>query len=368
MRVRRNMPSLARSSNSAAVSSCRPSTPSQLSPSLPATARRMSTTTTTAATKAAVTPPGSAAKIKVSLTGPQETLLVPLMARAEDAARQEPILGDKHAVDILQRLDADLSKFRAESPFGMGSRDMCLVRARQFDEWATAFLDEHREATVVHLACGLDTRCHRLKWADNGNGKKPQRNVRWLDYDLPDVVKLRKRLVPPPEHGDYTLTAADVTKDEWLRQIPTDRPTLIIMEGLTPYFDEATGKRLVRRLAEHFSSSPGSGGGASSSNPNPNPATKEMPHQLICDGVGSAMKFFGGLLSITRATGSTFAWGFDDPRELEQLHPRLRLRDCARPAELAEARRFVWPHRVFMSTCSYIPKLDNLMFYLRYDF
>lgn len=342
----------------------------------------MSSTTTTT-----VTPPGSATKIKVSLTGPQETLLVPLMARAEDAARQQPILGDKHAASILRRLDTDLSKFRAESPFGMGSRDMCLVRARQFDEWATTFLDEHREATVVHLACGLDTRCHRLGWAAsssssssaaNGNGKGKPRNVRWLDFDLPDVVKLRKRLVSPPEHGDYTLAAADVTKDEWLRQIPTDRPTLIIMEGLTPYFDEATGKRLVRRLAEHFSSSYGSGG---TSNPSSSGApgekdngndnlnnTKEMPHQLICDGVGSAMKFFGGLLSITRATGSTFNWGFDDPRELEQLHPRLRLRDCVRPAELAEARRFVWPHRVFMSTCSYIPKLDNLMFYLRYDF
>ncbi|KAK8091113.1 hypothetical protein PG994_000618 [Apiospora phragmitis] len=273
-----------------------------------------STTTTTTATTATVTPPGSTTKIKVSLTGPQETLLVPLMARAEDAARSEPILGDPHAADILQRLDTDLSKFRAESPFGMGSRDMCLVRARQFDEWANAFLDKHPEATVVHLACGLDTR-----W----KGRK--RNVRWLDYDLPDVVKLRRRLVPPPEHGDYKLIAAD---------IPTDRPTLVLMEGLTPYFDEATGKRLVRRLAEHFSSS-----SSSSSS-----------------------------ITITRATGSTFAWGFDDPRELERLHPRLRLRDCVRPAELAEARRFVWPHRVFMSTCSYIPKLDNLMFYLRYDF
>ncbi|KAK8051083.1 hypothetical protein PG993_002468 [Apiospora rasikravindrae] len=316
----------------------------------------MSTTTT-----ATVTPPGSSARIKVSLTGPQETLLVPLMARAEDAARPEPILGDPHAADILRRLDTDLAKFRAESPFGMGSRDMCLVRARQFDEWANEFLAQHPRATVVHLACGLDTRCHRLDWASSGSGgsssNSPKRDVRWLDYDLPDVVKLRRRLVPPPEHGDYKLAAADVTKDEWLRQIPTDRPTLIIMEGLTPYFDEATGKRLVQRLAEHFSSSTTS--------------APEMPkhrHQLICDGVGSAMKFFGGLLSITRATGSTFHWGFDDPRELERLHPRLRLRDCVRPAELAEARRFVWPHRVFMSTCSYIPKLDNLMFYLRYDF
>lgn len=308
----------------------------------------MSSTTTTTTT-ATVTTPESATKIKVSLTGPQETLLVPLMARAEDAARTEPILGDRHAADILRRLDTDLSKFRAESSFGMGSRDMCLVRARQFDDWTNEFLAKHPKATVVHLACGLDTRCHRLDWASSG------RDVRWLDYDLPDVVKLRRRLVPAPDHGDYQLRAADVTQDEWLRQIPTDRPTLILMEGLTPYFDEETGKRLIQRLTEHFS-------------PTSQPEMPPHSHQLICDGVGSAMKFFGGLLSITRATGSTFNWGFDDPRELEQLHPRLRLRDCARPAELAEARRFVWPHRVFMNTCSYIPKLDNLMFYLRYDF
>ena len=282
---------------------------------------------------------------------------MPLMARAEDAARTEPILGDRHAADILRRLDADLSKFRAESPFGMGSRDMCLVRARQFDEWAAEFLAKHPTATVVHLACGLDTRCHRLDWASAG------REVRWLDYDLPDVVQLRRRLVPPPDRGDYQLRAADVTQDAWLRQIPTDRPTLVLMEGLTPYFDEATGKRLIQRLTEHFS--------PPVSPPRPDDeiaAHAHGGHQLVCDGVGSAMKFFGGLLSITRATGSAFHWGFDDPRALEPLHPRLRLRDCVRPAELAEARRFVWPHRVFMSTCAYIPKLDNLMFYLRYDF
>lgn len=220
-------------------------------------------------------PPHS--KVTVRLTGTQETLLVPLMARAHDAQRARPLLNDAHAGQVLERVDHDLAKFGATSPVGVGTRDLCVVRARQLDDWAAAFLARHRDsggATVVHLACGLDSRCLRLDWAGPG--------MRWYDVDLPDVVALRRQLVPPPARGDYRLLAADVCAEDWLRALPADRPTLVVMEGLTPYFTEAEGRRLFARLAGHFTA-----GG-----------------QILCDGVGPAMRRLGGLLGITSATGA----------------------------------------------------------------
>ena len=49
------------------------------------------------------------------------------------------------------------------------------------------FLDGCSECTVLHLGCGLDTRVYRVN---------PASTVRWYDFDLPDVIELRRRLFP----------------------------------------------------------------------------------------------------------------------------------------------------------------------------
>jgi O-methyltransferase involved in polyketide biosynthesis len=61
-----------------------------------------------------------------------------------------------------------------------------LMRVREFDRCALAFLGEHPAGVVVDIGCGLDTRFERL---DNGQ-------LEWVGLDLPDVIALRKQLLP----------------------------------------------------------------------------------------------------------------------------------------------------------------------------
>ncbi|KAK3361378.1 leucine carboxyl methyltransferase-domain-containing protein, partial [Lasiosphaeria ovina] len=119
-----------------------------------------------------------------------------------------------------------------------------VIRARQFDVWVTEFLDAHPDgATVLHLACGLDSRALRLNW---------NKNTRWIDVDLPEVVALRRQVVPVPEQRDYQLLATSVTEPHWLDEIPADRPTLVIMEGLALYLDPADVEFLLKRVCDRF--------------------------------------------------------------------------------------------------------------------
>lgn len=63
------------------------------------------------------------------------------------------------------------------------------MRAKLLDDWTADFLAGHPSATVLHLACGLDTRAQRMAF---GSG------VRWVDVDLPAVAALRERLLDAP--------------------------------------------------------------------------------------------------------------------------------------------------------------------------
>lgn len=134
-------------------------------------------------------------------------------------------------------------------------------------------------------------------------------NVRWIDIDQPLVVKARARLLPlQPPPGDYTLRTLQITRPGWARDIPNDRPTLVVAEGLLPYLTADTGGRLLRDVAEYFG---GAGG------------------EFVADHVSSLVVRLSGAVRFLRASGSRFSWGVDDARaEIEALHPGLAMREC----------------------------------------
>ncbi|KAI1855422.1 hypothetical protein JX266_000287 [Neoarthrinium moseri] len=198
--------------------------------------------------------------ISMTLKGVQETTLFPLAAKAQDAAQSKPVLGDRYAAQTLSRIDANYDWRRAKG--NAFFQAVLISRARLLDLWTANFLQSHDQATVIHLACGLDNRCLRLAPIWNA----PEKTVRWLDIDLPDVVHLRKGLDLPRPEGDYDLRAADALDKDWLVAIPADRPTIVIAEGLLMYLQPEDGLSILQRAAQRFQ---GVGG------------------QIICDLAGS---------------------------------------------------------------------------------
>jgi len=222
-------------------------------------------------------------KTKIALTPEQETLLIPLYAKAQP---ENPLFFDPHARDILNQVDYDFARLRV--PY----KTVVLVcqRAKKLDAAARAFLAEQSNGVVLHLGCGLDSRFWRV---DNGQ-------VEWYDLDMPPVIKLRQRFYP--DHGRYHLLASSVTDLEWVDRVAANRPVLVVAEGLLMYLVEADVKRLVLRLREAF---PGC--------------------RLLADVFSRLAACSATHHPSLKQTGASIGWGIDDPHQVEGWTPGIRL-------------------------------------------
>ncbi|KAK9424371.1 putative S-adenosyl-L-methionine-dependent methyltransferase [Seiridium unicorne] len=165
-------------------------------------------------------------------------------------------------------------------------------RSKRFDQWCQDFLDPHQEpVTVLHLGCGLYCRYFRVE-------HRPENEVRWHDLDQLMVVDQWNRLIPSPVEGDYALRTLDVTNKGWFRNVPADRLTLIIAEGLMPYLEPEQGQKLIHDLVDYFGA----------------PST-ETDLRLT------------GYIKAPRTSKTAFKWGVDEPEQIQELHPRLALKD-----------------------------------------
>ncbi|GAP84426.1 putative polyketide synthase [Rosellinia necatrix] len=276
-----------------------------------------------------------AGKIKVTFTGVTETLLIPLLGRAVDAATQSPILGDPYAKGVMQKLNYDFEKL----PMPPTHAAAVALRTRFYDRWARAFLAANPRATVLHLACGLDSRNQRVDW---GPG------VRWIDIDLPEVVELRGQVLPTTLPGrDYRLVAADVTHDAWLEQVPTDCPVLVIMEGLVSYLSPEDATNLLGRLAGRL----GEG-------------------ELHFDSMNSTVLKASrkDTKAAVNQTGSVYKWAVDDLKDIEKIHHSLRLLEAVRYIEAAGVEEFPLLTRVGYYMMSWVPSLRDSVRFVRFGF
>jgi O-methyltransferase involved in polyketide biosynthesis len=144
---------------------------------------------------------------KVALTGTQETMLATLYGRALDSHSPNSVLNDGAAANAVERIDYDFGKTRMKGTNAVS----VAIRAKVLDTWTTSFLAEHPSATVLHMACGLDTRVQRLN---------PSASVRWFDVDLPEVTDLRSRLLPRPS-GTITRSVRRSPTPSGSLQCPT---------------------------------------------------------------------------------------------------------------------------------------------------
>ncbi|MFD1930389.1 class I SAM-dependent methyltransferase [Nonomuraea mangrovi] len=268
---------------------------------------------------------------RITLTGAQETLLATLYGRALDARSRDPILGDEQAVVAARRIDYDFRRTGMNATTAAG----VALRARQLDDWLGEFLAAHASATVLHLACGLDTRAHRIA--------RPA-TVRWVDVDLPEVISLRERLLPTPG-GDYTQLAASVTEEGWLEQVPADRPTVAVFEGLTMYLRQEDGRRLIQRITERFPSG-----------------------ELLFDVYGSMGIRLQKLVPAVRNAGARLYWGVDDPRVIEGWHDGLVCVDALRSVDMPGLGRLRAAARAQMWVLARIPGLRDVGKILRFRF
>ena len=95
-----------------------------------------------------------------------KTLFIPLFGKAL-VSKQNIILKDPVAEKIW---DTEGFELRGKAKSKWLAYNMAM-RARVFDDWTDSMLGEKKHALVLHIGCGLDSRCKRVKqpyqlWSD----------------------------------------------------------------------------------------------------------------------------------------------------------------------------------------------------------
>lgn len=207
-----------------------------------------------------------------------KTLYIPLYGKAY-VSQRGILLEDKKAEEIWEA-EGFLLKGKAKSKwlaYYMGMR--CAV----FDRWTGQQLEKHPDAVILHVGCGMDSRCVRVK----------TRGATWFDVDFPEVIEARKRYFRETE--SYRMIAADIREEAWLHLIPPGKTAVIVMEGISMYLEMPELRRVLQRWKGHF---------------------REV--RILMDSysifAAKATKYKNPI----HAVGVTRVYGFDDPRDLEK--------------------------------------------------
>ena len=121
----------------------------------------------------------------------QETLVIPLFGRVVCSEHFPELFSDPEAKRICDSLDYDFAEKRKKMESPAGIFGALEVAQRQYDlrREAEMYLEDHPEAAVVNLGCGLDD---TFRKCDNGL-------CRGYNIDLPDVIRVRNDLLPAGE-------------------------------------------------------------------------------------------------------------------------------------------------------------------------
>ena len=137
----------------------------------------------------------------MQLNNESKTLFIPLLGRAQ-MSEKNLFLKDTKAEEIINKVDYDFTKLKQSKWLSM----YMSLRGLLIDELTNKYLSNNKNTTVIHLGCGLDSRCLRIK-------------------------------------GDY---------NKWLDEIDDNNNILIIMEGLTMYLSRAEIIELISKIDERF--------------------------------------------------------------------------------------------------------------------
>src|SRR5512136_945906 len=219
-----------------------------------------------------------------NLSSVSQTLLIPLYFRAMESQRPDALVRDPKAVELVSRLDCDFSGVQRLK----NDQVNIVLRMREFDRLARAFLAEHPDGVIVDPGCGLDTRFERV---DNGHAE-------WYGLDLPEVIELRRELLDETARSHFI--GCSVLDFSWMDALSgqAGKHFLFLAEAVLVYLEEADVRRLVQALAGRF---PGA--------------------ELVCEAYSPVVVRFHPRPPVVARP----RWGLKGDRDVEAWAPGIRL-------------------------------------------
>lgn len=217
--------------------------------------------------------------MKIELKNEMETLIIPLYGKAKMS--QIGIFDDPYAEEMIEKINYNYSKLKIQQK----TQVMLAMRAAILDNFSQDFISKNQGCTVLHLGCGLDARFMRLN----------PRVETWYDLDFPEVIEIKKKLLP--ENERYKYISSSVTDSSWIASIPEiSAEVLVIAEGLLMYLTEDEIKNLFISLKSKFYSL-----------------------TIIFDAYSKLTARSAKNHPSLKQTGAEIKWGIDKPREIESF-------------------------------------------------
>ena len=163
------------------------------------------------------------------------TLYIPLYGKAY-VSKKGIILDDKKAEEIWEKEGFEL-KGKSKSKwlaYYMG------MRSAVFDHWLRDKMEEEKDAVVLHIGCGMDSRVLRV---ENGNHL-------WYDIDFQDVIQERKKYYE--ESDTYHMIEGDAREKHFLTEISKAGRAIVVLEGISMYLSNEEVRALLQNINHQF--------------------------------------------------------------------------------------------------------------------
>ncbi len=171
----------------------------------------------------------------MELKNESKTLFIPLLGKAI-MSKNDLFLHDSKAEEIISSIDYNFKSLKQSKWLSM----YMSLRAKIIDELCNEYIKAHENTTVIHLGCGLDSRCFRVN----------QEFHCWYDLDYASVIEMRREYYFQDEK--HKMIGSSVLEYSWLDEINHLDNILIVAEGLTMYLSEEEIKELIAHINEKF--------------------------------------------------------------------------------------------------------------------
>jgi O-methyltransferase involved in polyketide biosynthesis len=190
----------------------------------------------------------------MTLSEVSQTAILPLICRAIESEKKNPVFNDPMAILCLERLlsiSSEEEKNRInkwkKKYAGIHAREAKAValRGKSFDNIANLFISNNPECTVMNLACGFDTRFWRIK----------NEKCKYIELDLPIIIELKREILK--DHLGYELIGCSVLDTSWIDKVTSNGNNgfLLLAEGLSYYLPKQDLTRLIQEMARRFNHS-----------------------------------------------------------------------------------------------------------------
>lgn len=164
-----------------------------------------------------------------------KTLYIPLYGKSF-VSKKGIILHDAKAEEIWAKEEFEL---KGKSKSKWLAYNMAM-RARVFDDWTDQELKKDPDAIVLHIGCGMDSRCLRVK----------QPYSCWYDCDFPEVLKVRRQYYQ--ESSSYHMMELDATDTQKINEFPEGNTVIVVLEGISMYLTNDQLKALIAALRQKY--------------------------------------------------------------------------------------------------------------------